>query len=211
MSKAVILAVNAKYVHSSLSAWVLAGGISKYARIPHKVSVVESTINQDCNDIADKVAVYLPEIIAISAYIWNAGMLPGLIKLLRKRLPEAVFVLGGPEASHNALNWLANGADFVLRGEGERSLPALLDALGNKSDTGHVPGLVSKTQDNSQAEQLNDFIDPYNEAYFVALGGRISYLETSRGCPFHCDFCLSRGSRVRFLSLEDAKDRLNKL
>ncbi len=50
---------------------------------------------------------------------------------------------------------------------------------------------------------------PYSEAYLAALKGRIAYLETSRGCPYSCAFCLSgRGSGVRFFDLERAKKEM---
>ena len=211
MSKTVILAINAKYVHSSLSVWVLAEGVSRYARKRQEVKIVEATINQCNNDIADKVIAHMPDIVSVSTYIWSAGKLPELLKLLRERLPEAVFVLGGPEASHNAEFWLDQGADFVLRGEGERSLPALLDALDINADIGSIPGLCRKAHINPAVEPPEEYIDPYSDAYFSALGGRIAYIETSRGCPFQCAFCLSAGSAVRFFPLDAVKEKLYRL
>jgi radical SAM superfamily enzyme YgiQ (UPF0313 family) len=129
MAKVVLLAVNAKYVHSSLSVRVIAGGISRFARLPHDVVTVEATINNPCGDIADSVADYKPDVIGVSTYIWNAIWLAELLETLRKRLPDTVFVFGGPEASHNAEYWLARGANYVLHGEGEYAFPPLLDAL----------------------------------------------------------------------------------
>lgn len=47
---------------------------------------------------------------------------------------------------------------------------------------------------------------PYTEEYLGRLQGRIAYLETSRGCPFSCAFCLSgRCDPVRFFDLDRAK------
>jgi len=199
MSKVVLLAVNAKYVHSSLAVWVLAGGVRRYARLPHDVRIVEATIHQHDNDIADRVAGFAPDVVGISTYIWNASKLPGLLTLLRESLPDAVFALGGPEAAHNADFWRGNGADFVLRGEGEYNLPMLLDALaeGNPAP--------------AESPQPGESIDPYSDNYFNALQGRLAYLETSRGCPFQCAFCLSGGSGVRFFPMESAKEQILKL
>jgi len=234
MSKVVLLAINAKYVHSALSVWVLAGGVYRYAHMPHDVNIAEATIHHPNIEIADKVAAYQPDIIGVSTYIWNAKKLPALLKLLRERLPDVIIVLGGPEASHNAKHWLSCGADFVLPGEGEYTFPALLDALAavekcNKDQLKkryEAQALSHTTSDKNQntvslpealrgnefeAEKPYEPIDPYTDAYFAALGGRIAYLETSRGCPFQCAFCLSAGSSVKYIPIETAKEQIYKL
>ena len=196
-----LLAINAKYVHSSLSVWCLAGGVKRYLRLPHDVKVVESTINQANDDIAKCIVDYAPDVVGISTYIWNAKKLPGMLDLLRRLLPSAALVLGGPEVSFNSAYWLENGADYVLPGEGERCFAVLVDALAEGLPVRMEPGFF--LPDNP--------IDPYNDAYLGALNGRIAYLETSRGCPFQCAFCLSGGSGVRFFPTELAKDQLYRL
>ena len=199
----------------------MAGGVSRYARLPHVVEVVEATINQPNGEIAELVAAHTPDVVGVSTYIWNADKLPGLLTLLRGLLPQAVFVLGGPEASHNAEHWLSCGADYVLRDEGEYSFPALLDALSGYTALESIPGLFrcqnGQIQANPEAAPPIDWIDPYSDAYFDALSGRIAYIETSRGCPFRCAFCLSGsepvagGSGLRFLQPDVAKEQLLRL
>ena len=248
MSKLVLLAINAKYVHSSLSVWVLAGGVSRNSFLSHNVCVVETTINQEINEIVSLVAVHKPEVVGISTYIWNAHKLQDLMMSLRATLPKLVIVLGGPEASHNSDYWLKRGADHVIIGEGEYSLPALLDELETcgcaPSPRLHqinsvLPPLESSSvfcgdiaaampRDTSLAQPLCeaegkerdtteedakslDPIDPYSEDFLHALKGRIAYLETSRGCPFRCAFCLSGESSVRFFPLQVVKSQIDKL
>lgn len=199
-NKITLLAINAKYVHSSLAVWYLAEAVSQFSCSEYEISVVEATINQPDGDILAQIAATTPDVLGISAYIWNARKLEALLKDIRASLPDATLVLGGPEASYNAAHWLSQGADFVIRGEGERSFPLLLDALADGTPV------------NTQIEAPNDtIINPYTDAYFNALNGRIAYLETSRGCPFQCAFCLSGGSRLRFFPLDEAKEQLYKL
>ena len=210
MGRVVLVAINAKYVHSSLAAWVLAGGVSTYARLPHDVSVVEASINQPDIEIARRVADCRPDVVGISTYIWNARKLPGLLKLLREQIQDAVFVLGGPEVSFNADYWLGQGADYVICGEGEISFPELLDGLERGDGWTQGGGAASFARECSGAAPLRP-IDPYSDTYFAALGGRIAYLETSRGCPYQCAFCLSAGSGVRFFPLDTVKRQLRRL
>ena len=197
MSKIVILAINARYIHSSLAAWLLAEGVARFARLQHDVEVVEANINQSDDEIVEQIAAHNPDVVGISTYIWNAGKLPDIIKILRELMPKTVLVLGGPEAAHNAEHWLNKGADYVLKGEGESSFAALLDGLA-----GAAP---------SETALTDNFVDPFTETYLAALKGKIAYIETSRGCPFRCAFCLSGEDAVRFFPMDAVKKQLDKL
>ena len=196
MKKVVLLAINSKYVHSALSVWLLAEGVTKYARHPHDVNIVEATIHQKDEEITALVAAHNPDVVGVSTYIWNASKLPGLLKLLREKLPQSTFVLGGPEASFNAEYWLQSGADIVMHGEGERQFALFLDEVDG--------------QDAASNAGSHD-IDPYNQTYISTLKNRLAYLETSRGCPYRCAFCLSGDSKLQFFPIETAKEQLYKL
>jgi len=206
MKKVVLLAINAKYIHSSLSVWVISEGIAKHVQTPYDVHVVEATINQKVPDIVKLVIAHKPDVIGISSYIWNAGKLPELLRSLRKRLPEVVIVLGGPEASYNADYWLENGTDYVLDGEGEYNFPQFLDGL-IQSDA----STALLHQNYNHSKQMNHPPVFPGEAYINSLNGRLAYVETSRGCPFQCSFCLSADSEVQFFPLDLVKEQISKL
>lgn len=186
-----LLAINSKYVHSSLAVWQLASGVATHCRQEHDVSVLEATVNQSVAQIAEQIMAQQPDVLGISTYIWNAHMLPQLFALLRAQLPKTAIVLGGPEATHNAAYWLEQGADHVINGAGEQQFAALLDDY------------IAATPVAS--------LDPYSEEYFHALGGRIAYIETSRGCPFRCTYCLSGESKLEFVPLDLTKAQIAKL
>ncbi|MDR2590740.1 MAG: B12-binding domain-containing radical SAM protein [Oscillospiraceae bacterium] len=231
--KVVLLAINAKYVHSSLSVWILAEAVRSYSKKKHDVVVLEATINQELDDILKMITEQKPDVIGVSTYIWNAKMLPNLLDLIKQKLPSVTIVLGGPEASFNVDFWLENGADFVIQGEGEQKFPKLLDELGIKEYT--VRGIAGQARNDScfrvdLDKALNDgnyqmdfgkacndgihlytYLDPYTDEYFSALKGRLSYIEASRGCSFSCSFCLSAENDVKYFPLDLVKKQIDKL
>jgi len=194
--KVTLVAINTKYVHSSLAVWYLASGIAAHCQQKHEVEIIEATINQSGAQIAECIIAQKPDVVGISAYIWNAGMLPEIIALLRNYLPSVIIVLGGPEVAHNAQYWLDNGANHVIHGPGEHSFAEFLDAL---------------VQDDAPVIRSAKYFNPYSEDYFKALSGRIAYIETSRGCPFACSYCLSGESELAFVPLHLAKEQIKKL
>ena len=183
---------------------MLAGAIKMYAHLPHDVKIVEVPVGYSFNSLINEVAGHQPDVVGISAYIWNAGMLPGLLQRLRERLPDAVIVMGGPEASYNAGYWLEQGVGHVLAGEAELSLPTLLDKLEeNRPPVFEChPVFPIDPYPNIGADGSYDGYE---------LRGKLLYLETSRGCPFDCAFCLSAGTGVRFFPLDTVKQWLLKL
>jgi anaerobic magnesium-protoporphyrin IX monomethyl ester cyclase len=118
------------------------------------------------------------------------------------RANGARVVLGGPEPSNYALEYLAAGADAIVSGEGELALEALL--LGE--DLSRVPGIQYLADDGSVARTESAPLIPdldhqpwpdrervdiprYLSAWRERHGrGSISVI-TARGCPYHCRWC----------------------
>jgi radical SAM superfamily enzyme YgiQ (UPF0313 family) len=209
---AVIVALNSKYVHSSLAAWYLLAGIEAYCGGGVTAEVVEGTVNEDVAEVAARILEKKPAAVGFSCYIWNISYVKKLLPVIKKALPGTTVVLGGPEVAYNAGDVLRDEplADYIISGEGERPFALLLDALRSGGDISAVPGVCYR-RDGTPVTAApycpsEDPPNPYSEAYFKALNGRIAYLETSRGCPFSCAFCLSgRKSGVRFFDMERAK------
>lgn len=212
---AAVCALNSQYIHSTLAPWYLAAAAKAYCQYPVRVDVLEYTVNQTDDVICDEMAASPATVIGLSCYIWNIAVIRRLLPLLAARRPDVTWILGGPEASFHAGELLRDlpMVSFILAGEGERPFPLLLDTLSagiTDQALANIPGLCYRTADGVVEKPpfytVEEPPSPYIDAYFDALQGRIAYLETSRGCPFSCAFCLSgREDQVRFFSLERAK------
>lgn len=206
---AAICCLSAKYIHASLAPWCLLAGVKAYA--PQlRAEVVEATVNRPIEETAEKLKRLSPAVTAFCCYIWNINTLKQLLPLVRAALPKTVIVLGGPEVSYRPVEALRElpQADYVLCGEGEEPFPLLLHALRGEGALSEVPGLCSRKDTAAPPPYIgkSEPPSPYGREYFEALNGRIAYLETSRGCPYRCAFCLSgQCGGVRFFSLERAK------
>lgn len=209
-----VLAVyNSKYIHSSLAPWCLAAACEAAGQ---PAQVLEGTINQSPAALAQKIIEAKPDTAGFSVYIWNRRHTFEAVRLVRRALPGCVILLGGPEVSHNPAEVLAElpEADYILSGEGEESLPAFCRLLADgRPGAGSVPGLCGRedgriyTAPPAITETLPP--SPYTPAYLEALGGRIAYIETTRGCPYRCAFCLSgRCGPVRCWPLDEMFSRI---
>lgn len=213
--KVLLCAIHSKYIHSALAPWCLAAGIRAYGKGGYAYEVMEGTINQSDETLLHALLDADADVFALSCYIWNISCIRRILPLLKRKRPECTVIVGGPEASFRAEE-LLHGCpemDFVLCGEGERTLPALLDGLAAGQVPAGLKGLAFREGEavvvNPPPKVCEEPPSPYCEAYFSSLHGRIAYLETSRGCPFSCSFCLSGLHQgVRFYSLQRAKREL---
>ncbi|MBQ6850207.1 MAG: DUF4080 domain-containing protein [Oscillospiraceae bacterium] len=195
--KIVLCSINSKYIHSSLGVWYLFAAAKKI-NTPHTVTVVESTINNQVEDIVALINREKPDVVGFSTYIWNVEYVRKVAATLKLINPNLKIWLGGSEASFDADSLLKNNyVDWVVKGEGEAAFIQML------SENFTTPAKTVVTG------PCCEYINPYTPEYLAALNGRIVYLETSRGCPFSCGFCLSgRDENVRFFDMEESKKNI---
>ncbi|MEG1206752.1 MAG: DUF4080 domain-containing protein [Angelakisella sp.] len=216
---AVFSVLSAKYIHASLAPWCLAAGIKTYApQLYSRVRIIEATINQPLSDVLARIIAEKPAVVGFSCYLWNINATLALCTALKQALPQVVIVLGGPEVSYCAKDVLQNNpqVDYILAGEGEESVPAFLTAffapdkpeLLPEQAREQVAGLCGRRADDTIYESepcvLHGAVpSPIGAGYAEAAQGRITYFETSRGCPYSCAFCLSgRCGAPRFFAME---------
>ena len=212
---AVICCLNSQYIHSSLAPWCLLAGVKAYCEPGISAQVTEGTVNEPAEAAAERIFRLRPRAVGFCCYIWNIRRVLELTRTVKARLPDTTVILGGPEVSYRAAELLKDEPqiDFVLSGEGELPFALLLNALHGGTAFEEIPGLCLRKDGGFFAAEpytpCNIPPSPYGEEYLSALNGRIAYLETSRGCPFSCAFCLSgRCGGVRFYPMERAKKEL---
>ncbi len=207
-----LVSVNAGYIHANLALrWLKAN----LAELEPRSGILEGTRRLGVDKLADAVEELSPKVIGISVSIWNHFESHELMRRLRRRLPAAWFVVGGPEASYlPAEHQLFEYADVLVRGEGELLFPVLCREL-LAADRPVVPpgGEVSGLRELSPCiPDLSGLVLPYSRLQANDLENRLLYIETSRGCPFSCEFCLSSiQGRVRCFPLEPVLDEVRAL
>ena len=208
----VIACLNSKYIHASLSPWCLLAGVREYCKSDVIATVCEGTINQNPDEFIES----LPQgdVYGFSCYIWNIEQTLYVCQKLKEKT-GAKIILGGPEVAYRASDVLKKHdfVDFVLSGEGEFNFPKLIDTLNEQGDFALVDGLTYRDENGVLTVLEKEYTitppNPYCKEFFDSLHDRICYIETSRGCPYRCAFCLSgRCSPLRFFDIEKVKENI---
>src|SRR5215212_3862129 len=123
-----------------------------------------------------------------------------MIKMAKSR--GCTVILCGADATDHYESYLAQGADYVLIGEGEQARVELLHQLSAGNETQDILGLatcytthVMRRPDISNLDALPfpawDLVDveKYRSIWVQRQGYFSMNMVTTRGCPFHCNWC----------------------
>ena len=213
----VLSTLNSKFIHSSLALRYLKAYGEAHGQA---YDIVEYTINMPVLHILCDITEHDIDILGFACYIWNIEMTLHVVDMVKAVRPDIKIVLGGPEVSFTADELLERcpNIDYIVQGEGEVAFHALVTALqlGNDGLDPVIPGVRGR-RDSSilgslEAVEVSDLSSipfPYTEEDMDDLEHKIIYYESSRGCPFSCQYCLSGNKNtVRFFPQERTLEEL---
>lgn len=183
MQTSVILATaNARYGHTAFGLRSLHANLGP---LRDRARIHEFTIRDDAKHMAEALLEYDPRLIGLGVYICNIGLITETVRLIKTERPDVTVVVGGPEISHEYEGTpLFSSADYLVRGEGELAFAGLAERL--------LAGQPPKEKVLYQPpDDLSRLRSPYDLYTDEDIARRTLYVESTRGCPYRCAFCLS--------------------
>jgi radical SAM superfamily enzyme YgiQ (UPF0313 family) len=122
-------------------------------------------------------------------------------QIIKKYHPKCLIVMGGHHPTHFPKTVLVHpDIDFVIRGEGEQSLPMLAKAIRNEMGIKDIPGIAFKLSENdffirspAILKDLNVFSLPdmssIKQRFYRRNKQKGLVITASRGCPMKCSYC----------------------
>mgnify|MGYP001030711193 CR=1 FL=1 len=209
--KTILTTLNAKYIHTSLALrWIYVANKDSF-----DIDFIEYSLKEDIDFIVQELLNTQCDVLGFSVCIWNVDQTEIIIKRLKQIKPELILFVGGPEVTYEPEYFLNKWPiDYVISGEGEFVVGELLQAIGNDSPI-LIDGVsskqhISKKVIQADIDELIKLDSPYQlDRDKKNMQHRIIYFETSRGCPFQCQYCLSSLEKgVRYFPKEYIEQNL---
>lgn len=226
--KILLVAINAKYIHSNLAVYSLRAYARKYlgTECRAEIEIAEYTTNQQIDDILAGIYKARADVVCFSCYIWNIHYTGELIREYHKLCKDVPIWVGGPEVSYETGKFLKQYPEVsgAMRGEGEETFLELCryyadcgnaarHGMGQDAGFAGIAGLFYRDGetlcDTGEREPVDMSGIPFCYENIADFKNRIIYYESSRGCPFHCSYCLSSvEKKLRFRNTELVKKEL---
>lgn len=209
--KVLLAAINSKYIHTGLGLRYVGETLKQKG---HQVELLEETINTPMLRVLELLMEKEVELYAFSVHIWNKPFVFRLLGMLRQLKPQVKIIVGGPEVSFEVERIFKEApmVDYIVQGEGEECVPALLDYIEKQQKLDNssapqdlkVPRHIAYMEGNqvqvnggpALLEDLSNLPFPYPDLPQVLKEHKIVYYEATRGCPFNCAYCLSSTSHL---------------
>lgn len=217
--KILLTTLNSKFIHTNLAIRYLNQMVKDIEDID--VDIREYTINNELDFILKDIYANNYDVILFSTYIWNVNDIAKICNNLKKVNKNVKIALGGPEVTYDSEESMKkyDFVDYILYGEGELVFRDFVKSLKGDIDIKDVNGIVYrnngdivKNKPMKDIENLDIIPSPYVDLNKAEYENRIVYYETSRGCPFNCQYCLSSTLQgLRYFSIDRVKSDLKAL
>lgn len=180
MADVVLVTFNARYHHASFALRYLKANLGELS-----CEILEFDLDTRPGDALEQVLAHRPKVVGLAHYIWNTRQSLEFARMLKTLRPDIILVLGGPEASYEQEDQpISASADYIVCGEADLAFADLCQAIL----AGRRP--LQKIL-HADPPDLAQVALPYYLYTDHDLQHRTIYVESSRGCPFSCEFCLS--------------------
>lgn len=169
----------------------------------HECKILDLRIEGEVTGLS-KLAAFAPEVVGLQCnFTTERPRAMRMAHKVREQVPEALIVFGGHDASRDP-GWFTDPViDAIAVGDGEEVMPALMETLERDGDLKTTPGLVLNTLAGQVATgpaparraidtlplPARHLIADYADHYYINFRRPLALMETSRGCPFKCNFC----------------------
>ena len=210
------------------------GFVGAYAKHRFKDDV-EIKLFKSLDKLLDTADDVPPDILGLSNYTWNTGLTSFASNYFKEIYPHIPIVAGGPNirideegielylrknpnidkyimfagevAFNNILEHMFNQPKENIKADNLRG--TIIDgcySINNGKLEGNMNYTILNDLDEVPSPFLNGMMDPFLEEGFLPI------IETNRGCPFACTFCvwgISALNKVRKFSMDRVKRELN--
>ncbi|MCS7139642.1 MAG: B12-binding domain-containing radical SAM protein [Candidatus Nezhaarchaeota archaeon] len=193
----------------------------------HEVKIIDSpTLGLSITDFVNAVKSWSPSIVGLSSLTPTIKLAYKAARAVKTVDRDIKVIVGGPHATfmwHEVLN-SCRDIDYVVLGEGERSMLMLVEAIERGCIPRHVQGIALRNEQGEpvctgpwRSVDLDSIppparhLLPMDKYTLFDKPIRVIHLMASRGCPYGCIFCVTSyffGRRVRYRRVDSVLDEI---
>ena len=187
------------------------GGALKSLGADVKIATFSSEV-----DLAGIVENVKPDFVGFTSLTYQSPLVAKAIKAIKNQFPKITIVVGGDHASARPEDFLKAGADYAIKGEGERAIREIYNGEIDKDEKIVECPLLSDDDLNNtfplrvKGWGIKKNLRPTWSALFEKAGV-VYCLIGGRGCGRSCDFCNSGEmwkKKIRLRSMDSLESEL---
>jgi len=150
-------------------------------------------------NIIQKIIDSKPDIVGFTCITGEHKWAQKRILEIKKFVPNAIVVVGGPHPTYFPEMIQENGIDIICRGDGERSILELAERIKYKKSIKDISGLWIKEDGTIHRNTIARLVEDMDSLPFAdrTIYDKYNFFKketelpicVSRGCPYNCTFC----------------------